>query len=366
MNLQYTKQEIQYLLECIPKNPGKIIAIMSEPAKPFAEKLAGQFKDSTIYIQISDARDLNLVQEIGNPSHVRVGLSGSLDFMGDDIANIVVIRSSGYEGKERLLSMLRDSAAHLKQDGKLYLVTHKKRGARGHKEMIEEVFGNCEILNKGGGGIRILAGTKREESESVAVSSGLIIEETILGKPYYFRTNQTVFSKNRIDIGTRFFLESLPVDSATRILDLGCGYGVIGILLAQRFPKAHVTLSDVNLNAIELTRINTKLNKVEDNTTVVLSDGLKQLQNAKFDLVVTHFPLHIPRVELRRILTEARNCLIDGGQLYGVALKSYDVRPTIQAVFGNVKVIAETDSLGEPFDYRVIGATKSKMTVPSE
>jgi 16S rRNA (guanine1207-N2)-methyltransferase len=362
MNLHHIEQELEYLIKAMPENPGAIVAILSEPVKPFAERLARQFKDSTIFAQISDARELNLTAEIGNPSNVKAALSAHLDLMGDEVADAVVLRSSGYEGKERLLNLIRDSAAHLKTGGRIYLVTHKNRGARGHQAMIEEVCGNSEILNKGGGGIRILAGTRKDAPQSVSTSSQPAIEEMILGQPYIFQTHEAVFSKKRVDIGTRFLLESLPVYSAKNILDLGCGYGVIGIVLAKRFPEAHVTLSDVDLKSVDLARTNIRLNRVEDQTTVMLSDGLKQMPNAKFDLVVTHFPLHIPRAELKRILTETRGSLIGGGRLCGVALKSYDVRPTIQAVFGNVEVIAEPNSSSEQDDYRVLCARKLKAT----
>ena len=78
-----------------------------------------------------------------------------------------------------------------------------------------------------------------------------------------FRTDAGVFSKGEVDDGTDLLLKSLPEEMTGDILDLGCGWGVIGICVARRWPDTRVTMADVNLRALELARGNAERNRAE-------------------------------------------------------------------------------------------------------
>jgi 16S rRNA G1207 methylase RsmC len=148
--------------------------------------------------------------------------------------------------------------------------------------------------------------------------------------------------------------------SGRRVLDLGCGYGAIGVVVAASFPNTKVTMVDSSVIAIELARENARLNGVETRTDAILSDGLRDLKGAPFDTVLSHFPLHISKRALTRILNEAHDSLEEGGELYGVALSEYDVRPLLMQVFGNVETISPSDDTGGHSDYRVVRSHKPK------
>jgi 16S rRNA G1207 methylase RsmC len=358
MSFPTAEKELEYLLKALPDNPGPLIVADCDPAQLFAAALSQQFPHSTVHIISDDAGDFDLVERLRRPANLKVEITGTLDFLGDRRADLVLLRASGFEGKERLLQKIADAALHLRREGRLYLASHKRRGARGHAEMTEKIFGNYRIESRGGGGIRIISAVKQEQFNATASGEKVFIEETILGERYRFYTGPAVFSKNRVDLGTRFFLDTLPVGGAERIFDLGCGYGVIGIVLARMFPRARLTLCDVDLESVELARLNVKANGVEENTTIILSDGFQQVPEGRFDLVVSHIPLHIPRPTFTRIIDEAYDRLEDGGRFCGVALSAYDVRPTIEKVFGNVSVLAETESESYGDGYRVICASK--------
>ena len=73
-----------------------------------------------------------------------------------------------------------------------------------------------------------------------------------------FTTDAGVFSRGEVDTGTKVLLEALPEEMGGEILDLGCGWGVIGISIARKWPAAKVTMADVNTRALELSRENAK------------------------------------------------------------------------------------------------------------
>ena len=91
---------------------------------------------------------------------------------------------------------------------------------------------------------------------------------------------------------------------------------------------------------------------------MVLSDGLGQLPGERFDLAVLHFPLHIPRDELERLLTEIHDALEPGGCLYGVMLGAYELRPLVRRVFGDVETLKETREEDTESAYSILRACR--------
>lgn len=170
-----------------------------------------------------------------------------------------------------------------------------------------------------------------------------------------------VFSHLAVSPGTRLFLDVLTGRAAEHlrdsgaILDLGCGYGPVGIVLATVFPRARLVLADVDATA--LAAHNAALNAVATRAEARLSDGLRHLGGTVFDAVVSHFPLHIPRGEQMRLLQGAHDGLCDGGRVYLATLAAYDLRPALRAVFGHAETLAEgTISGGQR--YRVVTARR--------
>jgi 16S rRNA (guanine1207-N2)-methyltransferase len=118
------------------------------------------------------------------------------------------------------------------------------------------------------------------------------IDYTHQGQSFAFDVAHTLFSSYQIDEGTDLFLRTINVVEPRTILDMGCGCGVIGVVLARRFPQAHVTMIDRDLLAVRYAGHNAKLNGVS-NTTVLGSVGLEQVPDTPFDLIVSNIPAKI-------------------------------------------------------------------------
>ncbi|MBQ9329011.1 MAG: methyltransferase [Solobacterium sp.] len=138
------------------------------------------------------------------------------------------------------------------------------------------------------------------------------------GKTYTFTADDGVFSKTAVDFGTHTLLNALLEEDPLTgsLLDLGCGYGVIGIVLKQLYPELSVTAIDVNPRAIELTEENSRQNNSPIVTAV--SDGLGSVSDQRFDTIVTNPPIRAGKKTVYRMFEESYDHLSDGGRFYAV------------------------------------------------
>ena len=138
------------------------------------------------------------------------------------------------------------------------------------------------------------------------------------GRKYVFETDAGVFSKGEVDQGTEILLKALP-DLEGDILDLGCGWGVVGTCLKGRNPDARIVMVDVNLRALELSRKNLSRNGAS--AEVLESDGFEGIRDRTFDAVVTNPPIRAGKEKVYEMLGDAAHSLKSGGQLFVVIRK---------------------------------------------
>jgi 16S rRNA (guanine1207-N2)-methyltransferase len=145
-----------------------------------------------------------------------------------------------------------------------------------------------------------------------------------------------VFCHGRLDPGTRALLAGAKLEDARRVLDLGCGVGVVGIVAALRCPDAQVTLLDSNARAVQCSTENVAAHGLADRCRVVLSAHAESELEPGFDLVLTNPPYFGNYSIAERFLEAARRLLVPGGR-FAVVTKSADwFRDAMQALFGNV------------------------------
>ncbi len=150
-----------------------------------------------------------------------------------------------------------------------------------------------------------------------------VLKIQIKGQGFSFETKGGVFSAKEVDPGTKLLASLLrPFGVARgdggqgRILDLGCGYGVLGIVAAKLNPEMEVVLSDDSLRATKMAQRNVELNKAK-NARVVLSDGFSNLEG-KFDLILSNLPLGYGNELVEELIMDAAKHLKSEGEMWVV------------------------------------------------
>ena len=150
----------------------------------------------------------------------------------------------------------------------------------------------------------------------------------VLGKKFKFLTDNGVFSKDGLDFGSRLLLESIPLEEVGgKILDMGCGYGVFGIVLAK-ILLVKVDMVDVNLRALDLSKRNAKLNDVTDLVSIFESNCYQNI-STKYSTIITNPPIRAGKKIVYDIVMNARDHLENGGNLFLVIRKEQGAKSLI-------------------------------------
>lgn len=146
----------------------------------------------------------------------------------------------------------------------------------------------------------------------------VIYDDELRGIPLRFWTDHGVFSRGHTDPGTEEIIKAMELTGARRILDLGCGYGIIGITAAKLAPQAQVVMTDPNERAIELARQNLQVNGVT-NADVRPGEGYAPVGDERFDVILTNPPIRAGNAVVFALIADAPAHLTPGGRFYLVA-----------------------------------------------
>ncbi|MDX1357536.1 MAG: class I SAM-dependent methyltransferase [Clostridia bacterium] len=183
-----------------------------------------------------------------------------------------------------------------------------------------------------------------------------IIEKKILGLSRNFFTGSGVFSKNGVDFGSHLLIETFLNDYEGRtgtVIDLGCGYGPIGIFIASFFKNMHIEMVDINERAVELSRKNIESNKIK-NAVSYISDGFSEVKRF-YDAIVTNPPIRAGKKVVFSFYDGAYENLKDGGSFYCVIQKKQGADSSVKKLkelFGNCEVINRQSG------YRILKSVK--------
>ncbi len=163
------------------------------------------------------------------------------------------------------------------------------------------------------------------------------INASVKGIELEFQTSPKLFSPRQIDAGTLAMLSFVEFSDGQKILDLGCGYGVVGILAARFTDPSNVYMLDVDEEAVAYSARNAELNGVGGVHTL-RSDGLEALDEAGFDLILSNPPYHTDFSVAKRFIEKSFNRLKIGGRLLMVTKRRDWYKNKLTSVFGGVKV----------------------------
>ena len=155
-----------------------------------------------------------------------------------------------------------------------------------------------------------------------------LIKFNFNNKEFSIYSDNGVFSKDRFDYGTRVLLSNIDIFKLRgNVLDLGCGLGVVGIILGIFNKNINIDMIDVNERAILLSRENLMLNNVKAN--IFVSDIYKAV-NKKYNYIITNPPIRAGKDVIRRILFDGYDYLEDDGAIYFVMRKDHGVKSMIK------------------------------------
>ncbi|MCS7252946.1 MAG: methyltransferase [Armatimonadota bacterium] len=182
-----------------------------------------------------------------------------------------------------------------------------------------------------------------------------VICARLRGRMFSFHTDKGVFAKDYIDLGTKRLIEMVELPEEGDILDLGCGYGVIGIVAAACNPKVRVWMVDINERAVALAKKNAKACGLK-NVHILHGDGFEPLpEELKFDAILSNPPMRAGMRVVMGMLRGSHERLKPNGTLWIVVKTSQGAKRLqriLQDMFGNAETV---DRHG---GYRVIKATK--------
>ncbi|MGN7403012.1 class I SAM-dependent methyltransferase [Cytobacillus praedii] len=167
---------------------------------------------------------------------------------------------------------------------------------------------------------------------------------TLNNYSFRFKTDNGVFSKKEVDFGSRLLIETFTEPAIKgNILDVGCGYGPIGLSVAKQMKDRHVHMIDVNERALSLAGENAKLNEIE-NVCIYESDRLVNVKGNRFAAILTNPPIRAGKKVVHDIFEQSFDCLLPGGELWVVIQKKQGAPSAIEKMsemYGEVKTVAK-------------------------
>jgi len=165
----------------------------------------------------------------------------------------------------------------------------------------------------------------------------MLIEEQVQGIDLVLNTNEEVFSPTAVDKGTRAMLSFVKFKEEDKVLDLGCGCGVVGICAAKQIGAEKIWMCDVSENAVQLSKQNAEANGVAE-VTICLSDGLQNISETGFTLILSNPPYHTDFAVAKGFIEEGFKRLVIGGKMIMVTKRLDWYRNKLSSVFGGVTV----------------------------
>jgi len=170
----------------------------------------------------------------------------------------------------------------------------------------------------------------------------IIFTETVRGQALNFHTTWGLFSPKGLDAGSRLLLEHLEIAPEDDTLDLGCGYGPLGLIMARLAPRGIHLLVDKDFVAVDYSRKNAELNGII-NVECCLSNGFDQIGRRRFDLIVSNLPAKVSKELYYLYFHDALAHMKPGARFYVVTISGIRkfIQKAFQEVFGNYAKIKQ-------------------------
>ncbi|MES9925937.1 MAG: methyltransferase [Candidatus Thiodiazotropha endolucinida] len=174
----------------------------------------------------------------------------------------------------------------------------------------------------------------------------IVFTEELSGERLQFHSTWGIFSPREIDEGTRLLVDRLRIAPTDDCLDLGCGYGPIGLYMARRAPQGQTLMVDKDFMAVNYSNDNAERNQLT-NAKAILSNAFDHIDSSlRFNVIASNIPAKVGKEMLSLILHDARQRLKPGGKLYVVTingLRQY-MKRNLNEIFGNYEKLKQGKS----------------------
>jgi 16S rRNA (guanine1207-N2)-methyltransferase len=302
------------------------------------------------------------VEALRGLPYAKVLVSEGLSHLDPSLrAHAVAIRAP--REKQSGLQLIWDAYRLLQPGGHMYLAGATRDGVKSYLHHAGELFGSMQPLAMRKG-CRVGVATRGEDEgvlPEVFTSPFLdheryqTFEVDVSGRTYTVHSRPGVFAWDRLDGGTQALIETMDVRRGERVLDLGCGYGLVGVAAAGLADDVRLTMVDADIVAVESARRTVAANACAS-CEVLLGDGAKEIASGAYDLVAVNPPFHLDRKNdyrtAERFIVDSERVLRPGGRLFLVANRFLAYERPIREVFGQVAKAYEDRS------YKVLTARK--------
>jgi 16S rRNA G1207 methylase RsmC len=186
----------------------------------------------------------------------------------------------------------------------------------------------------------------------------IVFTGELAGERLQFRSTWGIFSPREIDEGTRLLVDQMQIQPTDNCLDLGCGYGPIGLYMSRKASQGHTLMVDKDFMAVQYSNTNAKVNGLK-NAKAILSNGFDHIdEDLSFDIIASNIPAKVGKEMLWLILHDAQRRLNQNGKLYVVTingLRQY-MKRNLNEIFGNYKKLKQGKS------YTVAVAVKENLS----
>jgi len=175
-----------------------------------------------------------------------------------------------------------------------------------------------------------------------ALKEDIVFRAILRGFPLELHSTWGLFSPRAVDVGTHMLVQSLTLRPPQLMLDLGCGYGAIGLSMAKSCPDGEVHMVDKDFVALAYAAKNAQINHL-DNCRIYPSNGFSAVPVTGFDTIAANLPANVGRELLTILLHDARQHLNPGGQLWVVTIAGLRqfIRRNFEEVFGNYEKVRQ-------------------------
>ena len=278
--------------------------------------------------------------------------AGASHLPSQPLFDVVAVRVP--KGRLPTVQLIWDAFQLLRQGGRFYLAGANDEGIQSALERARPLFGNTSLVEYRGGS-RIGCAIKDSPAPDrlpLEFASPLLVHSAfhefrceVRGRSYLVSSRPGVFSWEKLDAGSRALIDAMDIEVRDRVLDLGCGTGIVGVVAADLARAGEVYLVDAQVDAVASAEQTVRASG-RSNCTVLASDSTSAVRHLRFDVVVTNPPFHLARATdydvASQFIVDAARALRPTGRLYLVANRflTYEERlrqafTTVETAFAN-------------------------------